>query len=84
MSATVRRMSLRLLLIATAGTVAGSAGAQPAVVDACRLYGFAPHTADYRECRLNLRHYWSTGPCRDGRFAWTHRGYCHLYPPHDF
>jgi hypothetical protein len=49
--------------------------------DICRLYGYAPHSADYRLCRANARHYWSTGECRHREYALAHADYCHLLPP---
>lgn len=55
-----------------------------ATADTCRLYGYAPHTRDYAACRLNVRHYWSAGPCSDGHFAAIHRRYCNLIPTIDF
>lgn len=73
-------VSLALILAAT--TVAGGAGATGSVaLDQCLIYGFAPHSRDYAQCRMNLRHYWTTGPCGNSSFAWTHREYCHLNPP---
>ncbi len=71
-------------LLAIAAATAGAHGAHAAKlasVDSCRLYGFVPHTRDYSMCRINLWHYWTTGPCGDSFFAAAHRGYCHLYPP---
>jgi hypothetical protein len=77
--------ALRLLLVAVAITIAARAGAgQLAAYDTCSLYGFARGPHAYAVCRMNVRHYWSTGPCGDSRFASMHRGYCHLDPPLDF
>jgi len=60
----------------------GSAGAVDyGAPDICRLYGYAPHSADYRLCRANARHYWSTGECRRRDYALAHGDYCHLIPP---
>jgi hypothetical protein len=60
----------------------GSAGAADyGAPDICRLYGYAPHSADYRLCRANARHYWSTGECRYRDYALAHLDYCHLLPP---
>jgi len=76
---------LRLVLIATAMMIADCASAaQLAANDTCSRYGFAPATHDDAACRMNVRHYWTTGPCGDNRFARTHRRYCHLNPPLDF
>ena len=51
------------------------------VIDKCRIYGFPPHSRDYAVCRMNLRHFWTTGPCADPAFAAFNREYCHLNPP---
>ena len=81
---------LRLLPIASAVMVADGASAaqtptqvatQAAAIDQCRIYGFAPGSRDYAECRMDVRRYWTTGPCGSARFAAMHRGYCHLNPP---
>jgi hypothetical protein len=73
---------LRLLLILAGITIAGGAdAAQHATFDQCRIYGYAPHTRDYALCRMNVRRYWTTGPCGDSGYASAHREYCHLYPP---
>lgn len=73
---------LRLLLIASAVMIADGVGAtQVAAIDQCRLYGFTPGSRDYAECRMDVRRYWTTGPCGSARFAAMHRGYCHLNPP---
>jgi len=76
------RMLTPLLLILTALTSAQAAAAgQRVAYDQCRLYGYAPHTYAYALCRMNVRRYWTTGPCGDADFAWTHPEYCHLNPP---
>jgi hypothetical protein len=73
---------LRLLLIFAGMTLAGGANAaQWATFDQCRIYGYTPHTRDYALCRMNVRRYWTTGPCGDSGYASAHREYCHLYPP---
>ena len=73
---------LRLLLILAGIVVAGGASAaQSEKFDPCRIYGYAPHTRDYTMCRMNVRRYWTTGPCGDGSYAAAHRDYCHLNPP---
>jgi hypothetical protein len=64
--------------------VSGAGAARAAAIDTCRSYGFARGTRDYGECRMNVRHFWTTGPCGNTSFALAHRGYCHLYPPLDF
>jgi hypothetical protein len=70
------------LLLAAAMTVAGSASAERlTTIDTCRLYGYAPHSTAYAQCRMNVRRYWTTGPCGSNEFAWSHRGYCHLRLP---
>ena len=55
--------------------------ARSAAIDQCQLYGFVRGTRDYAECRMDVRHYWTTGPCGSARFAAIHRGYCHLNLP---
>jgi hypothetical protein len=50
-------------------------------IDKCRIYGFPPHSRDYALCRMNVRRFWTTGPCADPYFAAIHREYCHLNPP---
>ncbi len=83
--ATARPRALRFLLAAIATIAAeGAYGAPIATADTCRLYGYVPHTRDYAACRMNVRHYWSAGPCGDARFASIHRRYCHLTPTIDF
>ena len=72
---------LRLLLIASAVMIADGAGAaqvatQAAAMDQCRIYGFARGSRDYAEYRMDVRRYWTTGPCGSARFAAIHRGYC--------
>ncbi len=75
-----------LALVAFAGTFATVGGGTARAVDygapdICRLYGYAPHSADYRLCRANARRYWSTGECRHRDYALAHSDYCHLLPP---
>lgn len=80
---------LRFLLIACAMLIGNSAGAadlavhraRHAATDQCLLYGFTPGSRDYAECRVDVRRYWTTGPCGSSSFAMLHRGYCHLNPP---
>jgi hypothetical protein len=73
---------LRLLALVAALAGPGPASARHlAALDQCRLYGYFPHTAAYAQCRLNVRRYWTTGPCGYADFALTHREYCHLNPP---
>jgi hypothetical protein len=77
--------TLALLLVATAAVATGRAdAAQVAANDACASYGYARGTRDYALCRMNVRHYWSAGPCSDSRFASVHRRYCNLIPTIDF
>jgi hypothetical protein len=68
------------VFLVLAGTISAGA-AQFATFDQCRIYGYAPHTRDYALCRMNLRRYWTTGPCGDMSYALTHREYCHLNSP---
>jgi hypothetical protein len=49
--------------------------------DRCALYGYAPGSKAYGQCRLDLRRFFTTGFCGDSRFAALHREYCHLNPP---
>jgi hypothetical protein len=63
---------------------AGAGGAKFADADSCLLYGFAPYSRAFAVCRMNVRHYWTSGPCGDNFFAAAHPRYCHLYPPLDF
>ncbi len=78
--------SLALVLVAGTICAAGSTrAADYGAADICRLYGYAPHSADYRLCHSNARHYWSTGPCARADHALAHRDYCHLdLPPFFF
>lgn len=75
-------LGLLLLVTATATAASGAAhAAQLTGTDQCQIYGFVPRTAEYALCRMNVRRYWTTGPCSDGNFAATHREYCHLNLP---
>ena len=77
--------SVRLLLAMATMLAAGYASAARAGgPDICQFYGYVPHTHDYAVCRMNVRHYWSTGPCGDAQFAAVHRRYCHLDRTFDF
>jgi len=82
------RVSLNALCLALPAallTGAGSAGAaQRSANDVCALYGYAPGSRAHAECRMNVRHYWSSGPCAEGRFAALHPRYCHTVPTIDF
>jgi hypothetical protein len=77
----LRRLSLLLLTLA-ALTFSGAAFAAqlPANVQ-CQVYGYAPGTRDFAQCRMNVRRYWTTGLCGDYAFASTHPFYCHLVLP---
>jgi len=70
-------------LLVVGGIIAAdcASAAQHVAIDQCRLYGFVPHGRDYALCRMNVRRYWTTGPCGSYGFASTHREYCHLNPP---
>jgi hypothetical protein len=50
----------------------------------CQYYGFPPHTRAFSACLINVRHYWSTGPCSDPSFAAVHVRYCNVFPEWDF
>jgi hypothetical protein len=52
--------------------------------EVCRYYGFPPHTRAFAACLMNVRHYWSTGPCADPSFAAVHVRYCNVFPEWDF
>jgi hypothetical protein len=76
-----------LTLAAITVTCTNSAGAAAGrYTDAriCRSYGFAPHTRAFSACLLNVRHYWSAGPCADWNFATVHKRYCNIIPEADF
>ena len=83
---------LLLLLVAAALTAAAAAtanakhlvGKKFAANDLCQAYGYAAGTHAYWECRLNVRRYWTTGPCGDSGFASVHRRYCNIIPEADF
>ncbi|HML07718.1 MAG TPA: hypothetical protein VK430_06265 [Xanthobacteraceae bacterium] len=76
------RRTLRFVLTAAAILLADHAGAgELAAADQCLIYGFVPHSSAYAQCRMNVRRYWTTGPCADAGFAAIHREYCHLNPP---
>jgi len=87
---------LRLLLIACAMLIADGASAAElaghrahraahpapaAAIDQCQLYGFVHGSWDYAACRMDVRRYWTTGPCGSASFAAMHRSYCHLRLP---
>jgi hypothetical protein len=78
-------MSIRLLAAAMIILGTQAAGAVPfSRSDACRGYGYVPGTRAFAECRVNVRIYWSTGPCSNAEFAAVHRRYCHIVPEIDF
>jgi hypothetical protein len=33
---------------------------------------------------MNVRHYWSAGPCANWNFATVHKRYCNIIPEADF
>ena len=78
--------ALLMLATITITSVNGAAAAVGRYGDAkiCRLYGFPPHTRAFSACLMNVRHYWSTGPCSDWSFANVHKRYCNLFPEFDF
>ena len=77
-----------LLLAAPAPAIARTHGiaAWNRRVDAetCWFYGFPPHTRAFSTCLMNVRRYWSSGPCANPGVAAVHLGYCHELPPLDF
>jgi hypothetical protein len=72
---------LATLLLATMVSADHAVAGQFLAIDKCRIYGFPPHSRDYALCRMNVRRFWTTGPCADPYFAAIHREYCHLNPP---
>jgi hypothetical protein len=72
---------LAMLLLAAMASADHAVAGQFLAIDKCRIYGFPPHTRDYALCRMNVRRFWTTGPCADPYFAAIHREYCHLNPP---
>jgi hypothetical protein len=74
---------IAMLVAAVAATLfAGHACAREFLaIDKCLIYGFPLHSRDYAVCRMNLRRFWTTGPCADPAFAAIYREYCHLNPP---
>ncbi len=72
---------LATLLLASMASAGHSVAGQFLTIDKCRIYGFPPHSRAYSECRMNVRRFWTTGPCADPYFAAIHREYCHLNPP---
>jgi hypothetical protein len=50
----------------------------------CSFYGFPPHTRAFSACLMNVRRYWSTGPCANPGFAAVHVRYCNVFPEWDF
>lgn len=78
-----------VLILLAATTLTGTAGAAAAGsrhVDAeiCRSYGFPPHKWAFSACLMNVRHYFSAGPCADWNFASVHKRYCNVIPEADF
>ena len=52
--------------------------------DICHYYGLPRHTRAFSACLMNVRHYWSTGPCADPDFARLHLRYCNVISEWDF
>jgi hypothetical protein len=75
---------LMLAAIAIAGTNGAAAAGRYTDATICRFYGFPPHTRAFSACLLNVRHYWSAGPCADWNFAAVHKRYCNIIPEADF
>jgi hypothetical protein len=72
---------LATLLMAALAFADDAVAGQFLAIDKCRIYGFPPHSRDYALCRMNVRRFWTTGPCADPYFAAIRREYCHLNPP---
>jgi hypothetical protein len=68
----------------TCTSSAGAAAGRYADARICRFYGFPPHTRAFSTCLMNVRHYWSSGPCADWNFAAVHKRYCNITPEADF
>jgi hypothetical protein len=86
MKASLLAMPMLLLMAATAfaGPHYGAAARWRNDAKICEYYGFPPHTRAFSACILNVRHYWSTGPCADPGFAAVHVRYCNVFPEWDF
>jgi hypothetical protein len=83
----MKAFTVLLMLAAITITCAnGAAAAAGRYTDTtiCRSYGFPPHTRAFSACLMNVRHYWSSGPCADWNFAMVHKRYCNLIPEADF
>jgi hypothetical protein len=83
----MKAFTVLLMLAAITITFTNSAGAAAgryADATICRAYGFPPHTRAFSACLMNVRHYWSSGPCADWNFAMVHKRYCNLIPEADF
>lgn len=75
------RVLIAILMLTLAGAAQARHARHAAALDFCRIYGFVPHTRDYGLCRMNVRHYWTTGPCADPAFGAWHHDYCHINLP---
>lgn len=77
-----------LILAAAAPAIARTNGAaawnRRVNAEICWFYGFSPHTRAFSACLMNVRRFWSSGPCADPEFAALHLRYCHELPPFDF
>ena len=62
----------------------GTAASRRVDAETCRYYGFPAHTRAFSACLMNVRHYWSSGPCADPEFAAVHLRYCNVIPEVDF
>jgi hypothetical protein len=84
---TASLLAVPILALMAATALAGPRNAVPswrAGAEVCRYYGFPRHTRAFSACILNVRHYWSTGPCSDWSFAAVHKRYCNNIPEADF
>lgn len=80
-------LAVPVLLLLAAAAFAGPRNAVPgwhAGAKVCQYYGFPPHSRAFSACVLNVRHFWSTGPCSDPGFAAVHVRYCSVFPEWDF
>jgi hypothetical protein len=75
------RVALLVAAMAATGFADRAFAREFLAIDKCLIYGFPPHSRDYAVCRMNLRRFWTTGPCASAEFAAIYREYCHLNPP---
>ena len=79
-----RLAALALFALAVSAFVECADAAPFSRSEVCRDYGYPPGTRAFAECRVNVRRFWSTGPCANAAFASAHLRYCHVIPEIDF